>query len=104
MAPNSIPPRISFLGPAQFRLAHSSLLDELYQQAKAARWGVSHDDFGAALYRSAVHRFVVYPSGGYAIEFYLRALHLDDLALACALRQGTDRVWGEFVERYRPAL
>ena len=56
------------------------------------------------MYRSAVHRFVVYPPGGYSIEFYLRALHLDDLALACALRQGTERVWGEFVERYRPAL
>lgn len=35
---------------------------------------------------------------------YLRALHLEDLALACACAAGEERAWDHFVREHRPAL
>src|SRR5262249_29637109 len=35
---------------------------------------------------------------------YVRSLHVEDLALACALRNGSASAWEEFVRNYRPAL
>ncbi len=88
----------------QFRAAHASLLAWLHAQSKASRWNVSRDDFSAALYRSATRRFADSDPGADALEVFLRSLHLEDLALACALRRGSDSAWEEFIARYRPLL
>ena len=37
-------------------------------------------------------------------EVFLAALHLEDLALACALRNGSEPAWEHFVSEYRPIL
>src|ERR1700722_18896940 len=91
-------------GLHQFRSAHSSLLAWLHAQSKASRWSVSRDDFSAALYRSATRRFADSDPDGDALEVFLRSLHLEDLALACALRTGSNSAWEEFIARYRPLL
>ena len=89
---------------AQFLAVHNSLLGELYVQAKSSRWSLTREEFYLALYRSAAHRFGALMAREYAVEFYLRALHLEDLAFACALQRGTAWVWEQFFEHYRPSL
>ena len=97
-------PDTSTAGLAAFLSSHASLLARLHAEAGAARWEVSSEDFAHALYRSASHRFGASPPGGDALAEYLEALHLEDLALACALRQGSAPAWEEFVAAYRPVL
>jgi RNA polymerase sigma factor (sigma-70 family) len=99
MAPDTSP-----AGLADFLAAHAPLLDRLHAQAGAARWEVSRDDFVQALYASASHRFGASPPDGDALAEYFTALHLADLALACALRRGSAPAWEEFVASYRPVL
>jgi RNA polymerase sigma factor (sigma-70 family) len=65
---------------------------------------VSCEEFAAALYRSASHRFGTEEPTAEAAESYLQALHLEDLALACALRRGFEPAWDHFVLNYRPVL
>jgi len=91
-------------GLADFLAAHASLLARLHDQAGAARWNVSLEDFAEALHRSASHRFGPSPPGGNALAEYCSGLHLADLALACALRHGRDPAWEEFLAGYRPIL
>jgi RNA polymerase sigma-70 factor (ECF subfamily) len=86
-----------------FLAAHRTLVERLHAQAGAARWEVSHEEFAEALYRSASHRFGT-PQQEDALAEYLGGLHLADLALACALRQGRAAAWEEFVATYRPGL
>ena len=94
---------ISTASLADFLAAHASLLDRLHAEAGAARWEVSRQDFALALYRSASQRFGQPPPGD-SLDQYLSALHLSDLALACALRRDSAPAWEEFVARYRPVL
>jgi RNA polymerase sigma-70 factor, ECF subfamily len=89
---------------AEFLAAHSSLLAQLHAQATADRWGVAREEFAAALCRSAIHRFAGLLPPGDTLETYLRSLHLEDLALVCALRKSSEPAWEEFVARYRTIL
>jgi len=95
---------ISTASLADFLAAHASLLTRLHAEAGAARWEVSGREFAQALYRSASQRFAGQPPPGDSLDQYLGALHLSDLALACALRRGSAPAWEEFVARYRPVL
>jgi len=99
---------ISTASLADFLAAHASLLTRLHAEAGAARWEVSGQEFAQALYRSASQRFAGQPRPGDSLDQYLDqylgALHLSDLALACALRRGSAPAWEEFVARYRPVL
>ena len=97
-------PRTNAVLPAPFLAAHNSLLAELYVQAKASRWSLSREEFNAALYRSAAHRFGALLPREYTVEFYLRSLHLEDFAFACALHRGTAWAWEQFFGHYRPSL
>lgn len=97
-------PDTSTAGLADFLAAHAPLLARLHAEAGAARWEVSREDFAQALHRSAVHRFGAAPAGGEVMAEYLGALHLADLALACALRRGSAAAWEEFVAGYRPVM
>lgn len=91
-------------GLDHFRAAHAALLAWLHAQSKAARWNVSSENFSSALYRSATRHFSDNAPAGESLEVFLRGLHLEDLALACALRLGSESAWDEFVARYRPLL
>jgi RNA polymerase sigma-70 factor (ECF subfamily) len=79
-------------------------LDSLCLQSEVARWQVSREEFAGALYRSAIHRFAGVAPAPDALEAYLNTLHLEDLALACALRRGSEEAWEHFVATYRPLL
>jgi RNA polymerase sigma factor (sigma-70 family) len=91
-------------GFAEFLAAHAALLKLLHVRAKAARWNVSWEEFAVALHRSAAHHFGAAQPTAQTVEDYLRALHLEDLALACALRHGSEPAWEQFVTDYRPVL
>ncbi len=100
-----MPPGASTSGFAEFLIAHASLLESLHLRSNAARWTVSYEEFAAALYRSAAHRFGTSDNRQLKrTESYLRALHLEDLALACALRRGSETAWEQFIAEYRPIL
>lgn len=99
-----MPPEASTSGFAEFLTAYASLLESLHLRSNAGRWTVSYEEFAAALYRSAAHRFGTGQPTAEAAESFLRALHLEDLALACALRRGSEPAWEQFVAEYRPVL
>jgi RNA polymerase sigma-70 factor, ECF subfamily len=86
-----------------FLSAHASLLESVYLRSNAARLSVTPEEFAAALCRSATHHFGS-PPAAEAAERYFHALHLEDLALACALRRGSEAAWEKFVADYRPVL
>ena len=97
-------PETSISGLAEFLTAYAPLLESLFVRSKAARWNVSYEEFAAALCRSASRHFGAgHPAAGEA-EIYFRALHLEDLAFACALRRGSEAAWEQFVADYRPVL
>src|SRR5512133_887700 len=60
------------------------LAKRLHARAKAERWGLTAEDFAAALERSAAHRFKGEGPSPSELESYLATLHLDDLGLAAA--------------------
>jgi RNA polymerase sigma factor (sigma-70 family) len=91
-------------GFAEFLGAHAALLKALYVRAKAARWSVPCEEFAAALHRSAARHFGAGQPTAQALEDYLGALHLEDLALTCALRRASEAAWEQFVADYRPVL
>jgi RNA polymerase sigma-70 factor (ECF subfamily) len=102
MSPMSAETSIS--GLVEFLAAHTPLLESLYVRSQAARWNVSYDEFAEALYRSASHHFGSGQPATDKVETYFRALHLEDLAFACALRRGFEAAWEQFVAEYRPVL
>jgi RNA polymerase sigma-70 factor, ECF subfamily len=80
-----------------------ALVERLYRRAKAERWSVTREAFATALERSVTKAFAVLPEPP-AIEKYLDALHLEDLALACACADGHGPAWDHFILEFRPVL
>jgi RNA polymerase sigma-70 factor (ECF subfamily) len=76
----------------------------LYGQSGAATWGVSETAFAAALERSALKTLAEGTKDARRLERFLSALHLKDLALACACAEGVELAWDHFVREYRPVL
>jgi RNA polymerase sigma factor (sigma-70 family) len=76
----------------------AKLLARLHDRAGCARWGVSRERFAAALEASAAR------APAPEITRYLEALHLEDLALACACADGHDAAWEHFILTHRPGL
>ncbi len=76
------------------------LVARLHQQAHADRWGVSVTDFAVVLERSAAK----IGTDEADLDRALSALHLDDLALACACERGHEGAWEHFVRDFRPTL
>jgi RNA polymerase sigma-70 factor len=90
--------------PAKPLEGRAPLVDWLYAQSQSGRWGLSRDVFSAALERSAKKRCA---SGDIALpqlEEFLSALHLEDLACACACAEGCEAAWEHFFATYRPYL
>jgi len=82
----------------------ASLVDWLYAQSQSGRWGLSRDGFSAALERSAKKRCASGSVTLHQLEEFLSALHLEDLALACACAEGCEAAWEHFFATYRPYL
>ena len=91
--------------PGDLFSAHAALLDPFYIQSGAARWQLQRETFLAALARcvcKALPPSVALDSA--ALEKLLAALHLEDLALACACAEGQESAWEYFVATYRGYL
>jgi RNA polymerase sigma-70 factor (ECF subfamily) len=76
----------------------------LFSQCPADRWQLSFTAFQSALTRSAAKRFAEASPSAAQLEEYFSALHLNDLALACACAEGSQPAWEDFVADYRPYL
>jgi RNA polymerase sigma-70 factor len=85
---------------AQFARA----IEQAYALAKCVQWNLARGRFAEALRRSAEKRF----RGKYAkpeqVEGYLKSLHLEDLALACACMEGHEEAWEFFIAHFRGEL
>src|ERR1700731_549342 len=91
-------------GPDSEVLAHCKpLIDHLFTQSKGLSWGLSLEDFSAALARSANKISTGNPSSP-APEELLSSLHVQDLALASACAEGHVAAWEYFVATYQPYL
>jgi RNA polymerase sigma factor (sigma-70 family) len=84
------------LGPA--------LAARLHARARADRWDLSREAFADALAASAARLAGEETLTERECERRLQALHLEDLALACACARGHDGAWEHFIREYRPAL
>ena len=81
-----------------------AVVEWLYAQANAARWGLSRGHFAAALECSAKKRLASGALTSPQLEEYLGALHLEDLALASACAEGCEAAWEHFVTTFRGYL
>lgn len=87
-----------------FSSRHDRLLPRLYERAGAARWGLSADTFIRSLHASVAQQTRDAALSSASEARYLESLHLEDLALACACREGIERAWEEFIARFRSDL
>jgi RNA polymerase sigma-70 factor len=88
----------------QFLKQYMHLAGELRTEAMCARWGLPLEAFAETLRRSAEKRFGGAPPGPGEVQAYLRSLHLEDLALACACSEGIEKAWEFFMGHFRQDL
>ena len=79
-------------------------LQRLREKAQADRWNVPPEVFSNALERSAEKAFAGRTPSDADLGRYYDALHLSDLALACACAMGREDAWDHFVKEFRPAM
>lgn len=82
----------------------ASLVEKFYVQSQAVRWGLTLERFSLSLERSVAKRFAAESPPRQKVEEYLGALHLEDLALACACAAGCESAWEHFFATYRQYL
>ncbi len=88
----------------RFLARFSQVVTALHEEAGCARWELSEKVFADALRRSTEKRFgATNPNPG-EIEAYLKSLHLEDLALACACSEGNENAWEYFIAHFRQDL
>jgi RNA polymerase sigma-70 factor (ECF subfamily) len=80
------------------------LMERLYRQGRADRWSLPMARFAEALAVSLDRAFPSASPTPREIDRYLAALHLEDLALACACAAGSEPAWDHFVTEHRPLL
>ncbi len=93
-----------FASVREFSAQYASLLEAAYAQADATRWALPQERFTEALRRSVEKRFRGASPGSTEVEAYLKSLHLEDLALACACSAGIEAAWEFFVAQFRAPL
>jgi RNA polymerase sigma-70 factor (ECF subfamily) len=76
----------------------------LFRDADPERWDLPPSALAEALERSMAKAFAGRTPSTAEIDRYVAALHLADLALACACARGNEAAWDHFVAEYRPAL
>jgi RNA polymerase sigma-70 factor len=81
-----------------------ALISLLHGEANCARWGLDRMAFAEGLRRSAEKRFRGTGAAPAEVETYLKSLHLEDLAFACACAEGLEPAWDFFVEHFRQDL
>ena len=81
-----------------------ALAGRLYERAKADRWGLEHDAWAETLHASAGRAFADRIPTARELDQYLTALHLEDLAIACACAAGLESAWEHFMREQRPLL
>src|SRR5262249_4693606 len=86
-----------------FLSAHGALVDRLFSESGASSWDLARETFNSALERSVRKQFACAPPPE-KLEEYLGALHVQDLALACACAEGRTSAWDDFVGTYRSYL
>jgi RNA polymerase sigma-70 factor (ECF subfamily) len=79
-------------------------VERLYRRANAQRWHLPVDQFACALEVSAARAFGDRQASSRELRRYLSALHLEDVALACACAAGDDAAWEHFIREHRPVL
>jgi RNA polymerase sigma-70 factor (ECF subfamily) len=94
----------SFASLSDFSTQYARLIDVLHAEAQGARWGLSRERFTESLHRSAEKRFRDGRGNASEVETYLKSLHLEDLALACACSDGIEAAWEFFVAHFRQDL
>ena len=99
-----MPIDLSLASLNQFLAQHAPLVGALHAEAKCARWGLSPQAFAEALRRSAEKRFFGASVDPGALAAYLKSLHLEDLALACACGEGIEKAWEFFIAHFRQEL
>src|ERR1043166_1915354 len=80
------------------------VVQPLHRKANAERWDVPIERFASALEASVARAFSGDTPDPRHVERYLAALHLEDLALACACADGHDAAWEHFIREHRPLL
>src|SRR5687767_12821374 len=78
--------------------------ERLYQKSDAGRWKLPLEVFTNALERSSEKAFAGRSASEGELDRYYDALHLADLALACACAMGREEAWDHFVLEFRPGL
>ncbi len=73
-------------------------------RANAARWQVPRTLMAEALERGVARVFAGRQPSAADLRRHVEALHLQDLALACACAAGNAEAWDHFVLEYRPVL
>jgi RNA polymerase sigma-70 factor (ECF subfamily) len=81
-----------------------ALAGRLYERAGAERWGLKRELWAETLQASAGRAFADRVPAPRELDRYLTALHLEDLAIACACAAGHDAAWEHFVREQRPIL
>jgi RNA polymerase sigma-70 factor (ECF subfamily) len=82
----------------------AALAGRLYERARAGRWRLSRELWAGALEASATRAFADRAPTPRELDRYLAALHLEDLALACACAAGDESAWDYFMREHRPVL
>src|SRR5580704_8506731 len=89
----------------RFLAQYTRLIGALHAEAMCARWGLPQETFAEGLRRSAEKRFGgAQPPDPSEVEAYLKSLHLEDLALACACGEGIENAWEFFIAHFRQDL
>ncbi len=99
-----MPKESPFSSLDRFLAQYAHLAGVLHAEAKCARWGLSQPVFAECLRRSAEKRFGGAQPDPSEVEAYLKSLHLEDLALACACSEGIEKAWEFFIAHFRQDL
>ena len=87
---------------------YPDLLDELWPQSGAARWGLDRGEFDRIILLIAMRQNFGLSQGAIAgrseQETFFRNLRLPDLILAAACAAGNDRAWEHFMATYGQQL
>jgi RNA polymerase sigma-70 factor len=99
-----MPKESSLASLDRFLEHYARLVGVLHGEATCARWGLPTEAFAEGLQRSAEKRFSGAQPHPNEVEAYLRSLHLEDLALACACGEGIEQAWEFFIAHFRQDL
>jgi RNA polymerase sigma-70 factor len=87
-----------------FLAQYKRLAGALQAEEICARWGLPQEAFAESLRRSARKHFGGERPDPGELEAYLKSLHFEDLALACACGSGIEQAWEFFIAHFREDL